>query len=162
HLLAVHCRDESRAQSDFRLAEADVAANQPVHWPAFLQILERCLDGSELVLRLFIGEAGAEFVIEPVGRGHDFARLEFARRRGLAQVLADPAAALFELSLLPLPGPTAETVQLGALFIGAIARQKLDILDRQEQPVIAGIHDEEAIMRRALHLDGPEALEAAK
>ena len=46
-----------------------------------------------------------------------------------------------------------ETVELCAFLIGAIARQEFDILDRQEQPVIAGIHDEETIMRRALHLD---------
>src|SRR6185295_12584805 len=29
HLLAVHRRDKGRAQSDLRLAEADVAANEP-------------------------------------------------------------------------------------------------------------------------------------
>ena len=60
-----------------------------------------------------------------------------------------------------LPGAAAEPIELHALLIRAIARQKLDVLDRQEQPVVAGIHDEEAVMRRALDLDGLQALEAA-
>jgi hypothetical protein len=32
---------ERRAQRDFRLAEADVAADEPVHRPAFGEIVER-------------------------------------------------------------------------------------------------------------------------
>jgi hypothetical protein len=46
HLLARHDRDEGGAQRHFGLAEADVAAHQPVHRPAGLQVLQRRLDGA--------------------------------------------------------------------------------------------------------------------
>ncbi len=46
-------------------------------------------------------------------------------------------------------------------FIGAVARQKLDVLDRQEQLVAAGVVQLEAVVRGAEHGDGLEAGEAA-
>ena len=63
-LLAVHRRDEGGAQRDLGLAEADVAADQPVHRPALAEILDRGLDRGLLVFGLLVGEAGAEFVVE--------------------------------------------------------------------------------------------------
>ena len=55
----------------------------------------------------------------------------------------------------------AEPVELDAGLLRAVARQKLDVLDRQEQLVAAGIVDLEAIVRRAGRLDGAQADEAA-
>ena len=43
----------------------------------------------------------------------------------------------------------------------AVARQQFEILDRQEQPVAAGVVDFEAIVRRARRLDRLQADEAA-
>ena len=63
-LLAVDRRGEGGAQRDLGLAEADVAAHQPVHRPAGGEIVERRLDRALLVRRLVIGKAGAEFVVE--------------------------------------------------------------------------------------------------
>ncbi len=40
HLEALHRRDEGGAQRHFRLAEADIAADQPVHRPAGRQIVD--------------------------------------------------------------------------------------------------------------------------
>src|SRR5690606_41399555 len=34
HLKAFHCGEERSAKCNFRLAEPNVAANEPVHWPA--------------------------------------------------------------------------------------------------------------------------------
>ena len=67
-LLAVDRRGEGGAQRDLGLAEADVAADQPVHRPAGGEIVERRFDRALLILRLVIGKAGAEFVVEPFGR----------------------------------------------------------------------------------------------
>src|SRR6516164_3564444 len=50
---------------------------------------------------------------------------------------------------------------LRACLVGAIAREQLDILDRQEQFVAAGIVDFETIVRRAGSLDGAKPREAA-
>ena len=58
-LLAVHRRDESRAQRHLGLAEADVAADQPVHRPAGAEILQHGVDGRQLIVGFVIGKAAA-------------------------------------------------------------------------------------------------------
>ncbi len=63
-LLAVHRGDEGGAQRHLGLAEADVAADQPVHRPAGGEIVEHGGDGGLLVVGLLVGKAGAEFVVE--------------------------------------------------------------------------------------------------
>ena len=50
HLQAAHRHGKGGAQRDFGLAEADIAAHQPVHRPAGSQILQHVLDGALLVL----------------------------------------------------------------------------------------------------------------
>ena len=55
----------------------------------------------------------------------------------------------------------AEPVELDLGVLRAVARQELDILDRQEQPVAARIMDFEAIVRRAGGFDGAKPDEAA-
>ncbi len=67
-LLAVDRGGEGGAQRDLGLAEADIAADEPIHRPARGHIVEHRLDRGELILRLVIGKAGAEFVVEPFGR----------------------------------------------------------------------------------------------
>ena len=81
YLLAVDRGDEGRAQRHFRLAEADIAADQPVHRPAGAEVLDRGVDGGELVVGLLVRKAGAEFVI---GARPD------AEARRLAQSAARP------------------------------------------------------------------------
>ena len=80
-LLAVDRGGEGGAQRHLRLAEADVAADEPVHRPAGREVVERRLDRVRLVLRLVIGKAGAEFVVEPFGRDEARRRLRHALRR---------------------------------------------------------------------------------
>ena len=55
--------------------------------------------------------------------------------------------------------PSRSSSTLGLLR--AVARQKLDVLDRQEQLVAAGVVDLQAVVRRARRLDGAQADEAA-
>ena len=66
HLLAAIAATEGGAQRDLGLAEADIAADEPVHRPAGRQIVERRVDGFVLILGLLIGKARAEFVVESV------------------------------------------------------------------------------------------------
>ena len=73
----------------------------------------------------------------------------------------DLADAVLHARLARLPGAAAEPVELDAGAFRAVARQELDVLDRQEQLVAAGIMDFEAIVRRAGGLDGAQAHEAA-
>ena len=71
------------------------------------------------------------------------------------------AHALLQPRLARLPGDAAELVELRFGVLRAVARQKLDVLDRQEQLVAAGIMELQAVVRRAGRLDGLQADEAA-
>ena len=74
HLLAVHGGDERGAQRHFGLAEADIAADEPIHRAARAHVVEHGLDGVELVLGLVIGEARGELVVETLRRRRGAAR----------------------------------------------------------------------------------------
>ena len=160
-LLAVDGGDEGRAQRHFGLAEADIAADQPVHRPAVAEILDGGVDGGELVVGLLVGKAGAEFVI---GAGPDREPRRLAQLplgRDLDQLAGDLADAALHARLARLPVAAAEPVELDIGLLGAVARQQIDVLDRQEQLGALGVMDFQAIVRRAGRLDRLQADEAA-
>ena len=119
------------------LAEADIAADQPVHGPAAGEIVEHGVDARGLVLGLLIGEARRELVIEPVGRGDHRRLAQLAHGRDLDQLLGDVADALLELRFSRLPADAAKPVELHAGLVRAVAAQQLDVLDRQIELVAA-------------------------
>ena len=162
HLLAAHRHHEGRAQGDFRLAEADIAADQAVHRLAGRQVLQHVVDGAELVVRLLVGEAGAELVEHALRRVGLFHRLQLAGGGDLDQALGHDPQAFLGLGLATLPGRAAQLVQLHALGIGgAVAGQQVDVLDRQIELGLAAVHQVQAVVRRALDVEGLEALVAA-
>ena len=55
-----------------------------------------------------------------------------------------------------LPARIAQFVEIGFAVFGAIARQQFQVLDRQEQLVIAGIDQAQTVMGRAADLEGFE------
>ena len=152
-LLAVHRGDKGGAQRHFGLAEADIAADQPVHRPARGQIGERVGDRGVLVLGLVIGEARGEFVVEAAVDGEPRRLAQLPLGGDLDQLAGDLADAVLDPRLARLPGDAAEPVELDAGLLRAVARQHLDVLDRQEQLVVAGIVDSQAVVRRAGDLD---------
>jgi hypothetical protein len=60
----------------------------------------------------------------------------------------------FSLALRACQAPPPSRSSCACFRSIAVARQQLDVLDRQEQLAIAGIFDFEAVMRRAGRLDG--------
>ena len=81
HLLAVDGDREGGADRDLRLAEADVAADEPVHRPAGLEVLLDRLDRARLVVGLAVRERRLE-PLEPLVREIEGRRL---RRAGAAR-----------------------------------------------------------------------------
>ena len=160
-LLARHRRDEGGAQRDLGLAEADIAADEPVHRPAGAEIVEHRVDGVLLVFRLLVGEACRELVVEAFRRHEARRVLEHAGGGDLHERAGHLADALLHARLARLPGTAAEPVELDLRLLRAVARQEFDILHRQKEPVAAGIMQFEAIVRRARRLDGLQPLEAA-
>ena len=159
-LAGVH-RVEGCAQRHLRLAEADVAAHQPVHRPPRIEIADRLVDGAGLILGLDIGKASAEGVVERARR----CQLRRGPRRALGrkpdELDCHVADALLELCLTRLPGGAAEPVQRDWLVGRAVAGQELDVFDGQEQPVVAVIEDAQAIVRRVIDFQGDQAVVAA-
>src|SRR5207302_11516792 len=77
------------------------------------------------------------------------------------QLAGDVADALFDPRLARLPGNPSEPVELHPGILGAEARQHLDVLDRDEQFVVAGIEHAQAVMRRTGDIDRLQRLVAA-
>ena len=148
-LRARHRGDERGAQRDLGLAEADIAADQPVHRPARRQILQHIGDGARLVLGLGEREAGAELVPGALGRRHDLGVADLARGGDADQLTRHVADALLHPRLARLPADAAQLVQRDALLLAAEARQHLDVLDRQEQLFVAVVDQPQAVVRRA-------------
>ncbi len=152
-LPAVHGGDEGSAQRHLCLTEAHVAADQPVHGPSGSEFVQDDVYGGLLVLRLLVGKAGTKLV---VGSGL------YRQRRRLAQLafggdldqcVGNIANAALHAGLARLPGTAAEPIELDLRLFRAVAGQKLDVFDRQEQLVAAGVMDLEAVVRRAGRLD---------
>jgi hypothetical protein len=149
------------AQGDLGLAEAHVAADQPVHRLARRQVLQHVADGRQLVVRLLVGEAGAEFVEHPVRRIHRIGGLGGALGGDADQAVGHLAQAFLGASLAGLPGGAAQPVELHALGIGAVAGQEVDVLHRQVELGLAAVVDLQGVVRRTLHVEGLQPLVAA-
>ena len=114
-----------------------------------------------MVLGLGIREAGGEFLVDPLGRLHDVARMQLPLGSNPDQFAGDVADALLDPRLARLPGDPAEAVELHAGIFRAEARQDFDVLDRHEELIVAGIEHAHAIMRRAGDVDRLQRLVAA-
>jgi len=158
HLLAREGRDEGRAQRHLGLAEADIAADQPVHRLARRHVFQHVGDGLELVVGLGIGEAGAEFLVEAVGRTHRLAATDGALGRDLDQPVGHVGDALLQPGLARLPGDAAQAIELGRLVARAVATEHVDVLDRHEELVATLVGEPQAVVTRVLDFQRYKAL----
>ena len=162
HLLAVGDRDEGRAQRHLGLAEADVAAYQPVHRLAGRQVLDHRIDGGLLVARLLEREAVGERLVV---LGLELERVALARRalridveqlrRGIAHLLGGLA-----LGLLPLAA--AQLVQrCGLRRRTAVAADDLQLRHRHVELVAAVVFEGEELGHALAEVHVDEAEVAA-
>ena len=150
-LAACHGHDEGGAERDLGLAEAHVAADQPVHGMTGCQIGEHVADRRKLVVGLLVGEAGAELV-EQAGRRIDFLDgLQLPGGSDGDQALGHLAQAFLGPRFPRLPGRPAQPIELHALGVGAVAAEEVDVLDRQVEFQLLGVVDGQAVVRRVLN-----------
>ena len=161
HLLAIDGGAEGGAQRDLGLAKTNVAANQSIHRPAGGEIIERRIDGGELILGFIIRKARAEFVVESFRRGELRRLAQLPLRRNLDEPFRHFADAILHPRLARLPAGAAEPIELRFGVLATIARQEFDVFDRQIELVAASVVELEAIMRRAGGGDRLEADETA-
>ena len=116
HLLAVDGSGKGGAQRDFRFAETDVAADQPVHRAAGAEVLHGGVDRGELVVGLLIGEAGAELIIGAGPDGQARGLMQLPLGRDLDQFAGNLADAALHARLARLPTAAAEPVEVDVAF----------------------------------------------
>ena len=160
-LLAAHRRDEGGAQRHLGLAETDVAAHEAIHRLAGGEIVDHRIDDGLLVLGLVVGEAGAELLVHAVRHGQARRLAQQPRGGDLDQLARHLADAVLQPRLARLPAGAAEPVELDAGLLRAVAREQLDVLDRQIELGVLGVVQLEAVVRRAARLDGLQADETA-
>jgi hypothetical protein len=83
------------------------------------------------------------------------------QRRHLDEIGGDLADALLEAGLARLPGDAAEPIELNGALRRAVARQELDVLDRQIELGALRVGDLQAVVRGAERGNRGEAVEAA-
>jgi hypothetical protein len=164
HLTAA--RDHLHGGSDghLRLAEAHVAADQPVHRPRRLEVRLDGLDRLQLVVRLRVGERLLQLAEELVVRRVLHAGSRVPRRVEGDQLARHLVHGMAGPRLERHPGLAAELRQGGRSGVGAdVARHLGDLLVRQVEPVLALELQVEVVpgdARHRLRLEADEAPDA--
>ena len=152
-LLAVQRDGEGCADGDLRLAEADVAADEPVHRPRRLEVFLDGLDRDPLVVRLLVREARLELlevlVLEVVRDARRLLPLGVEAEE-LAGELTD---ALARPALEQLPRLAAELRERRRAAVRAdVARDLPELLVRDVEPVVPAEGEQEVVARDARDL----------
>ncbi len=150
HLLAVDGDGERRADGDLRLAEADVAADEPVHRMRRLEILHHGFDRGSLVVGLAVRELALEaldpFVLDVVRH----AGLRLALGVELQQLTCQLAQVRPSARLEVVPRLAAELRERGRLRVGAdVAADLSDLLVRDVDTVVAAEGEQQVVARDA-------------
>ena len=151
NLYARHRGHKRCPHCDFGLAKAHVTADQSVHWIARRQIVDHFADRAQLIIRFGIRKTGAESVPHTRRRLQHRCLAQRALCGHADQLVSDFANALFQFGLFGLPRAAAQTVQQ-PLFV-AVARQQLNVFDRQIQFCVVGIFQRQAFMRSTRRRD---------
>ena len=163
-LLAVDRDGERGADRDLRLAEADVAADEPVHRVRRLEVLLDRLDRALLILRLAVRELRLEPLQPLVLDAELHARGVLPLRVETEQVAGELADTLPRTRLDPVPGLAAELRERGRSRVGAdVAGDLADLLVRDVEPVVAAKAEKEVVARDAgdgLRLEAEQVADA--
>ena len=156
-LQAVEGGDEGGAHADLGLAEAHVAAHDPVHRRVRRQVRQHLLDGLRLVRRRIEREAVGEarVVRRP---GQRAAAPRPAARLHLQQFGGRVAGALGGAAAHLLPLVAAQRVQRRVLRVrAAVAGDAVQLRDRHVQAVAGGVLQEQELVLLAVDLELAQA-----
>ncbi len=147
HLLAAGHRHEGRAQGDFGLAEAHVAADQPVHGAGRDHVLDHRVDGGVLVGRLLEAEIVGELLVVLRAVAEGVALACRAARVDVEQLGGGVAHLLCGLALGFFPLPAAQFVQ--GRLVGRHARvaaDELQLADRHVEHGLVGVFEVQELL----------------
>ena len=137
-------RLERGPDGDLGLAEADVAADQPVHGGRRLHVRLHRLDGGELVRRLPVGEGGLELVLPGRVEPEDRARAGDALLVEDDQLLGDLRDRRAHPGLRLLPVRPVEPAQGRAVPTGVVT-DHVDLVRRDVEPVAAAVLQDQVV-----------------
>src|SRR5690606_26762656 len=149
------------AKCNFRLAKADVAANEPVHRPSSGKIVRHGVDSVLLVLGFVVRKARCEVAVDAIWRHDDRSWTHLPLGRNRDELAGHLQQAALEFGLARSPRHAAELVESDLGRIRAKTRQKLNVLYRQEQPVITGIDQFKTVVRRTSGFDRSQSDESS-
>ena len=149
-LLAVDGDRERGSNRDLGLAEADVAADEPVHRPWRLEVFLHSFDRARLVFRLAIGKLGLEPLEPLVLQLVRVTRRLLALRVEADQLRRELAHRLAGARLQVRPRLAAELGERRRAGVGAdVLRDLAELLVRDVEPILAAEADEEVVARDA-------------
>ncbi len=128
---------------------------------ALAQVLEHVGDGVELVVGLVVRKLGAELVVKPRRRIDRRPFAHRSRRRQLDQALGHLAQAFLGFGFARLPRGRAQAIELGAIAIGAVAGQQVDVFDRQVELGVGSVVELKTVVRRIVDAQRLQAHVAA-
>ena len=158
HLLAVHRRLERGAHRHFRLAVADVTAQQAVHRRRRLHVALDVGHGRALVRRQLPFEGVFELLLPGSVGAEGVARDRLALGVELEQLLGHVAHRLLDARLGLLPRRAAEAIERRARCAGVLL-DEIEPLDRDEEFVFAGVAKLHELLRVEADIDALEANE---
>ena len=160
HLLAVGGGLDRGAQRDLGLAEADVAADQPVHRPLRLHVALDRLDRFELVGGLAVGEGGLHRDL-PLAVGREGVALAGAALGvEVEQLAGEGAGGSARARLHVLPALAAERRERRFAAGADVAAQLRQLVGGDVDAVLALVFEVEVVAGDAADLAGLEAGEA--
>ena len=158
-LLAAHHALEGRAQGNFGLAHAHVAAEQAVHRVGLFHVLFDLGGGVELVVGLVVLKAGLEIVL-PVAVGREGVSLGLpAPGVQFNELLGHLLGGFFHLGAGALPFGAAQLGQLHLFLVagGGVAAEQVQLGDGHIEHIGAGILDLQVILDGTLHFQPLDA-----
>ena len=159
-LLPVDRHGEGCAHSDLGLAEADVAADEPIHRVRRLEILLDSLDRARLILGLAVREGRSRAAQPVVGEIERDARRTLPLGVEREQLAGELTHGLPCSRLEVRPRFASQLGELRRLRVGAdVLRELAELLVREIEAVVATEGDEEVVARDACDLLRLEAEE---
>ena len=153
HLFIVCNGFEGRTDRDLRLAETDIAANQPVHRPFALHIGFDVSRRLHLVGRIFVDETGFKLILHEAVRTERIAFLLSTLRIEFDQIAGNIFDFLLRAVFHLLPCTAAQLVQRRRFAVFPfVFRQLMERMNTDEEDIVVTVNQLDGFLYLAVHL----------